>query len=196
MSCNEWERGIFNLSSTEFSKFKKELLERINENRLHSYQVSLEIHKSLKSIGKGKRNFDFGKELRLLEESGNKNLDWDLISDAIIDKETRKLKLPKKKDFAPLKRNQDLFEGPEFYIRFSPKEHKIVWNVQENNHACDDARDSFLGKEFFHLLSRVIWTTRTGGTIVGNNEYRSESCDEGGGANFVKDRYGCENKRT
>ena len=51
-----------------------------------------------------------------------------------------------------------------------------------------------MGKAFFKRLAQVKWTNRTGGEIVGNDEYNEESRESGGGANYVTSRYGKADK--
>jgi hypothetical protein len=53
-----------------------------------------------------------------------------------------------------------------------------------------------MGKEFFSRLRRINWTRGSGGTIVGNDEYNSDSYDAGGGANYTKDRFGPGEKKS
>ena len=66
----------------------------------------------------------------------------------------------------------------------------VVWDVPENNHAVERANQHPLAEAFFDYLERrVEWTSRSGGTIVGNNEYNRDDQDAGGGANYVVREY-------
>jgi hypothetical protein len=62
--------------------------------------------------------------------------------------------------------------------------------VPSNNHACETARRHPVAAAFFAALGRVRWTRGSGGEIVGNDEYNRDVDYEGGGANYVVDRYG------
>lgn len=66
----------------------------------------------------------------------------------------------------------------------------VTWDVPENNHACDHAREHPIAQAFFHVLGTVKWTRGSGGDIVGNNEYSRDSRDEGGGGNYLVAHYG------
>lgn len=94
-----------------------------------------------------------------------------------------KLVKPKKPKAIPLK------ETRYGNVSLDLKAREATWDVGENNHACESARNTAMGRAFFDALSRVTWTRGSGGKIVGNDEYNREGCDEGGG-NYVKDEYG------
>lgn len=103
---------------------------------------------------------------------------------------------PKKKDFKSLSPSKDLVindaQWGDATVRFVPDEKSLVWDVSENNRACDHARESFVGRLFFRLLSKVTWTRATGGVIYGQNEYERDSDrnDPFGGGNRTKECYG------
>lgn len=70
------------------------------------------------------------------------------------------------------------------------KGNTVIWDVPENNHACDHAREHPLAVALFEFLDRrVEWTSRSGGTIVGNDEYNREDDSVGGGGNYVVREY-------
>ena len=71
-------------------------------------------------------------------------------------------------------------------IVFVPDEKKIVWRVEDNNHSVEDARSTTLGRTLFKALDRCAWTSRTGGYIVGSDEYVRDS----GGGEQIKEVYG------
>jgi hypothetical protein len=98
---------------------------------------------------------------------------------------------PLKTDFAPLPWKTVAFTASwdECGVTFDLKARTVRWGVSENNHAVERARESWLGRAFFRALDRVNWTRGTGGTIVGNDEYNSDSEYEGGGANYVTASY-------
>ena len=57
-----------------------------------------------------------------------------------------KLKKPLKKDFPQHGNNVNSFRSGECEVSFDNATRKVFWNVSENNHAVDDARESALGK--------------------------------------------------
>lgn len=67
---------------------------------------------------------------------------------------------------------------------------ELTWQVDDNNHAPERAREHPLGRVLFRELAKVEWTNGTGGQIVGNDEYNSDSRDAGGGANYVVNAFG------
>lgn len=76
----------------------------------------------------------------------------------------------------------------EARIEFHGRE--VRWSSGENNHQVERAHSHPLAMALFSALQTVRWTRGTGGTLVGNDEYNSDSSSEGGGANYVTARYG------
>ena len=66
----------------------------------------------------------------------------------------------------------------------------VIWDVPENNHAPERAGDSPLAAALFRYLDRVQWTSRSGGEIVGNDEYNRDCDYAGGGGNYIVRQYG------
>ncbi len=102
--------------------------------------------------------------------------------------------MPKKKDFAPIPATKaaSFKAGFEGSVTFDHKNRTVTWSVQENNHAIDVARESFVGRLFFRTLSAVTWTRGTGGVIYGNNEYNrsSDNAGVGSGGHTMNGAYG------
>lgn len=71
---------------------------------------------------------------------------------------------------------------------------KVIWSVGENNHAVDRARSHPLAVALFGFLTTVTWTSRSGGQIVGNNEY-NEGDQPGDGGNYVVETYSAAAQR-
>lgn len=72
----------------------------------------------------------------------------------------------------------------------------VTWDVPENNHAPERAANHPMAVVLFDFLSRVPWTSRSGGQIVGNDEYHRDSYEAGGGGNYVVRDYGRFNSRA
>lgn len=66
----------------------------------------------------------------------------------------------------------------------------VLWEVQENNRAVEDARDTLAARALFGYLDGIRWTRSTGGYGVGNDEYHQDDREAGGGGNYVTFRYG------
>ena len=79
-------------------------------------------------------------------------------------------------------------EGHEAVVTFDKAANTVRWAVPENNGAVDVARQSALAMAFFRHLDTVQWTRGTGGTIVGNDAYHTES--DGGEENYVSAAFG------
>ena len=116
---------------------------------------------------------------------------WDIRNSLIVRKNGKlSLKKPLKKDF-PLATNKTRhFDLGEASISFSDDTKKtVIWDVPENNHAPERARDYSLARTFFYELGRIKWTRGSGGEITGNNEYNRDDYESGGGANYVVSEY-------
>lgn len=59
----------------------------------------------------------------------------------------------------------------------------------EGNHGVSAAVESLVGTALFGYLDRITWTARSGGEIIGNDEYNRDADYEGGGANYAVYRY-------
>lgn len=92
--------------------------------------------------------------------------------------------------YAPAATNRTkMFDvGGEASITFD--KNNVIWNVPENNHACDHAAGHPLHGVFFGALEKIQWTRGTGGVISGNNEYNRDTYEHGGGANYITHTFG------
>jgi len=222
MSKHGWERGEIKMSVKEFGTLRRSMVEFHNTLQARTYNKAVEVHAALKSASKGKRNFDFESAFDLamlgMSETTLQNaqqfynqtvlrhgepFEKDGYSEikAVLfpyedGKRSAKPKSPKKKQFAylPLNTATAIPVGDEAGISFDKKTRVVTWSVSENNHSVDRAHNHPTGKEFFKLLSRVVWTRSTGGQIVGNDEYNREARGEGGASNYVTSRYGVAEK--
>jgi len=209
MSCYEWERGEFKLSVKAYRKFRADFIARWNESMDRAYSRACKIHSEVLHANKGKRNVNWWEAVRDHRlylggygvpgyQSSASTLELDhhhLITKSLGFKGdgagNRPCK-PKKKDFPHATRKTTAFSDGwnDGAVMFHDSVRHVVWEVCENNHACEHARASFLGRLFFDLLGKVEWTRGTGGTIVGNDEYSRESHDVGGGGNYSKGSWG------
>jgi hypothetical protein len=186
MSKYCWEAGTIKLSTAEFPKVRKAIWEAANADRAARLARAMELWTLLKAghveraaVTRTERDEELVDALfPPIEKDGRR--------------EMRTVPLmPRKKDFAPLPWKTLAFRDGwgECGVTFDPKTRTVRWRVSENNHAVERAREGWLGRAFFAALSRVNWTRGTGGTIVGNDEYNSDSEYEGGGANYVTASY-------
>lgn len=103
----------------------------------------------------------------------------------------QKLVLPKKSALPYANSKTTGFQVGECSISLSSETAmSVTWDVPENNHAVDGARDTHIASVFFSLLSKVQWTRNSGGTISGNDEYNTESRGSGEGSNYSTGTFG------
>ena len=72
----------------------------------------------------------------------------------------------------------------------------VTWDVPENNHAPERTAAHPLAVTLFRYLERVTWTSHSGGQIIGNDEYNRDSCEAGGGGNYVVREYSTKHNRA
>ncbi|PZT90131.1 MAG: hypothetical protein DI630_31405 [Gordonia sp. (in: high G+C Gram-positive bacteria)] len=72
----------------------------------------------------------------------------------------------------------------------------LTWDVPDNNHAVDHARETWLGKALFTQLAKVKWTRGSGGYFVGNNEYNGDCGTPGAGGNYITESFGPTGKKA
>jgi len=203
MSCYEWERGEFKLSCAEYRRVKKQMIAAYKEYWDNYYINALKVYEKMIAAAKGKRNvnwqqiyqgcsfvncahYSFGHRVEYTEELDPEGKVYNSYSMG-----NKRPPKPKKKDFKPnIDRKKFCIHFEETSISFNDQNKTIIWHVDENNHACERAKQHELGKVFFKILSTVKWTRGTGGQIVGNDEYNGDSYEAGSGGNYVKATYG------
>lgn len=178
MSRYEWERGEFLLPPAEYTLFKKRWRE--------AWNVLVE--------------FRFQQALRWWENN-RKTKRPEYVTDEIqpffflYHKSGAFRKFPRKpirKDFplATNRQHQFYIDETEASILFIDSTKTIIWEVADNNHSCDTAREHTMGNKFFQLMDLVKWSKkRPGGKIIGNDEYNCTNYEEGGRSNYVKDTW-------
>jgi hypothetical protein len=176
MARNDWERGELKMSVKEFGSFRRDMIAFHNGQQTQFFTKAQEVYKALKSANEVK--------------------DVLFPYDTKTGTRSRRPKAPRKNAFKMLKQNAEgVPVGHEAGITFVKKLRTVIWSVYENNHAVENAHNHPTGKEFFRRLNRVEWTRGTGGEIVGNDEYNTDSREAGRGANYVTSRYGVAKKQ-
>lgn len=96
------------------------------------------------------------------------------------------LQAPKRKDLdlRPTSKDCTIHLG-DASVTFHNATRSVEWYVGENNRACERAHEHWFAGELFDALGKITWTSRTGGKIVGNDEYNRDCDYEGGGGNYV-----------
>lgn len=201
MSCYEWERGTIKLPSNQTATVKAAVRQAVLQHREKVHQVCRAWWAEHKTTS----------QARYLERLGEF---WDWAQKKRIDDSTassaqsvlrhivkpwtgdpRKPRQVQQKDLdavlgeKPTNRTSTYrIDHGEALISFDGN--VATWEVYENNHACETARANLIAVAFFNALDKVKWTRGSGGEIIGNNEYNREADYEGGGGNYVTDRYG------
>jgi hypothetical protein len=208
MSCYEWERGDIVIPKKNWASFRSGLLKKWNAQQMSYLETAQRLHSTIKDAIKGKRGklrtlamrevltarygeFSENEEkayvTTLLLKASDEERPWNLDT----------LQKPKKKALKLLAvtKSCSFFISGDVYIGFNNDSHTVTWDVSENNHACERARDHWFAKELFSALSRITFIKGTGGEIYGNNEYSRDAEGSGGGGNYQVAAYGPNGKR-
>ena len=205
MSCNESEEGTIIIPKSLWASFKQGLREAYNTALAEDFVVVERVLATVKAAHKGKRNVDWSKALS--DEWGRghadfrsdwifanplKVLDTWYVKEAVLPHGATSLRAFKKKDFPPAGRTTMQFRADEGCFAFDDASHTVCWLVRENNHACDTARASHMGKAFFNALAALEWGRGSGGVIAGSNEYLRDGGRgiPGGGGNRINSAFG------
>lgn len=194
MSCYEWEHGTITLPSGVAPKLR-EVLNREAEERIAKITADVQC---------------VWEHVRKMTPSTREKIDyWDYPAFRDIDEEA--LGMMRRHDFGAQKstwrkptqkqirenvvsrhKGHDGVTSTVFHCgeaAISLHGNKVTWDVPENNHACERASGHPLAYALFRFLDRVQWTSRSGGQIVGNNEYNRDNDSAGGGGNYVAREY-------
>lgn len=213
MSTYEWEKGEFKFSVIGMRKFVDDFYTAYNAARAKDKLTLEAVRQDMIDSSKGQRGKDWDKiftdTVRKTVSSGYygaKSLKYEFstlsedraqsILLVTVDPATKAVtrhapRALRKSDLAPANvKNKPVLHFEDASIRIDPAERSVIWNVQENNHACDHANEHPIGKIFWTAMGKVEWTRGTGGVLVGNDEYNRENDSAGGGGNYVKSRTG------
>jgi len=218
MSCYDWERGTIKIPAKDYPKVRDAVIAAHNKVQTKRLTRALALHAKLTSLLKGKRGIDkhkFFTDSYYREDKGfpknclpsyeedkeDDNAAWAIEASLFpYNSETRERRKtptkPKKKDFPLANKATTRFSVGEASVTFDPKAKTVRWAVDENNRAVERAGESWLARALFGALDKVTWTSRTGGKIVGNDEYSQDSDNEGGGGNYVNREYSKEKQEA
>jgi len=207
MSCRQWESGKVVIPAKEWSKFRTGLMEAWNRHQRSVLEDAKRTYPLVKAAVKGIGRREHESVMRDVLVRAFRGADdrieevEDLIGGRVWDEERQcwvaRLRAPRKKNLKIVATTKDaVIDMSEARITFTNKTRTVTWDVAEDNHACDRTHSHWFAKRLFEALGRVRWTRGSGGTIVGNDEYNQQSCEEGGGANYVTYEFGPKVKKT
>lgn len=174
MSKYEWESGTIKIPAKEWSSFRKQIISAWNEEQDRLLAEAKAAYKSLK-------------------ENPSFQPSWKLRHLIFVD---GKPQLPTAKvvNKLPVSKGAILrIDGAS--IALNDEQKTVQWDVEENNHACEDARSQPLARLMFKLLNDMEWTRGSGGSIIGNDEYNRDNRSHGGGGNYTTASYGPREKK-
>jgi len=207
MSKYEWERGEIVIPSAEWADFKKRIRDALNTASERQFDLANKLYEHIRTKHPKARGYELrGKAEDFVRAQSTAPSMWTPArytpSDAskalesVIGWDTGakdvKVRKPRKNMFPAYGINATTFNDTDCSLHFDNERRVAVWNVGENNRACETARAGNIGKAFFASLGKVKWTRGSGGTIIGNDEYNQDAGRdyEGGGGSYVVDRFG------
>lgn len=200
MSCYNWEHGVIKLPASAYKSVRDAVLDAHNYLMDRALDRAKRVRQESLDAGNGKRGFDYKDDIyERLHKYCPKGVDTCQIREALFPygRKSPKPAKPTRKSF-PLangRTREFRWWSADFTITFDPKAKTVTWNVEENNRAVERANAHPVAEALFRALRGVSWTSRTGGTIVGNDEYnRHENRGIGGGANYVTQTFGKDAK--
>lgn len=200
MSCYEWERGTIKLPTGQAPVLRKLLNDAAEK---HIAELTAGVNKGwevLKKLPPAKRtllewNAELNAAHHALENLGL-NEDCYALLRRYDAKDAPSWSRPTQKEIvrsvvhrykSPSAETVTVFRCGEATISLCGN--TVEWDVPENNHAVERAEGHPLALCLFRYLDRVNWTSRSGGQIIGNNEYNTDSHDAGAGGNYVVREY-------
>ncbi len=189
MSCYNWESGNIVIPKRAYYGFKTAIIRE--HNRLEEERL-LRIKSYVIKLKQATHNTRGENRKRLLAESAERLLPHEYNHpDVNIALECFNLKRsPQRKDvdFLPV-RTSHYLQIDEWSLSFNDDRHVVRWCITENNHAVERSNSQPLAVFTKQLLAKMKWTRRTGGLLIGNDEYNRDVRDYEE-ANYVTVSYG------
>ena len=212
MSCYEWESGSISIPRAEWPAFKAVIRDAHNAEQKRMLALTTRLQEELVKASAGQRNVDWRKlSHEVTDRVCSRERDSWHILDRLFAPNREKACAAAGKPYAdpmdlkgsagrPPKPTKGMFpeangktmtfDVTDGCITLDDAARTVHWQVHENNHAIEHARDHPVSQALFRALDHMKWDTKCGGEIVGNNEYNRDSRDAGGGGNTVNARYG------
>jgi len=195
MSVYEWEAGTIQLPKAQFAKIRKQFISDYNDIVEREMNAANAIREKVLEQNKGKRNVNWYYVTEALTERNG--VSYRTLNKMVPDEKKKPIKLTKKvMEFANNKTTRFPL-GDEGVVSFNLEDKTVSYSVPENNHACEYARETHVGKLFFRTMARIEWTRGSGGCLYGNDEYnRDDGYGNAGGGNYVTQTFGKTDKKA
>ena len=190
MSCYEWEAGTIKLPPAEFRRIRNLIAIRHNNREMERYALSQRYFSE--PLAMRRKGAQAWLESRL-NQPGTLQGDPDVTEIQRYDPIPKTYRRLRKKDLRVVKGASFVINHGDYTMSFGDNE--IGWEVFENNRARGHAHRDPLARILFDELARVKWTPRSGGVLVGNDEYNNCSSEIGGGGNYITMVFGPAGKR-
>lgn len=195
MSCYEWEYGQIVLPSADFARVRRAVQDADQQIKDEAFEVTQRVWSRLSRKERSDTDpYGAGLRRELQNEGSATSAAAQRQAEIALNRRAWNREWParvKKTDMDfPTNRTTTFPADSDGTVHFERTSSTATWSVAENNHAVDHARSSPVWSALDRALSKTKWTPRTGGVIAGNDEYRSESVDVGGGANYTTGGYG------
>jgi hypothetical protein len=195
MSRNEWEAGKVYIPSHSWSNIKKALQNAQNSEREIVLAKATKLQEEVVRNFKGQKSIDpqdVKDYLWHTAKEENKTAIY-LVSKSLKGTGYQMKKITNKMldEVFPKATNRTVHYGDliECSVTIDNEKKCIHWHVGENNHAVDDARNSWLGRVLFKELGKIDYgqSKKLGGYFVGNDEINR---DDGDGTNYITASFG------
>jgi hypothetical protein len=212
MSCYEWESGRISIPRAEWAGFKTVIRDAHNVEQKRLLALAIRLQDEIVKTATGQRNVDWRQVSRqVIEKTASREGDaWDVVFRIFAPNREKACAAigrtyadpmdlkgsagrppkPTKGMFPEANGKTMSFSVTGGGIELDDQARTVHWEVHENNHAIERAREHPVAVALFRALDRMKWDTKCGGEIVGNNEYNRDSRESGGGGNTVNARYG------
>jgi len=195
MSVYEWEAGTIQLPKAQFAKIRKQFIADYNDIREREMNAANAIREQALKQFKGKHITNW---LYAMQDFAERNgVSYDTLYMMVPDEKKKPKKLTKKAMKLANSKTMCFPLGDGGAVIFDAEDKTVSYSVPENNHACEHARESHVGKLFFRTMARIEWTRGSGGCLYGNDEYhRDAGYGNDGGGNYVTQTFGKTDKKA
>lgn len=190
MTCMSEEKGTISFTQTGYMDVMRQIRKSYNDHINDVYAAALALHAKLAAMSGGKVSEkrkalfkDHVTDFRFYWGYNDKVVcdDYDLcqlVQTEMFRGANGKLTKPRRSAFPKLTNKIASFVfycGTEGSVSLNEKTNSIRWEVDENNHAVEHARNSILGGRFIGILHKYKWRRNEGGVWYYMDEFSRES---------------------